>query len=72
MPDLDNATAALDIMFESMRDILSDTCLEGETPDLLWNMVNVFQRKLERLDKGFNQLGFEIRCSMHECWWQRG
>jgi len=66
MSDLDNDTAALDIMFDNIRGILSDTCLEGETSDLLWNMVNVFQRKLDRLEKGFDKLGFEIRCSIRE------
>ena len=72
MPDLDNGETALDIMFDSMRDILSETCLEGETPDLLWNIVNVFQRKLNRLDKGFDLLGFELCCFMRERWWSCG
>jgi len=66
LPDQDEGFAAVDVMFEALSEVFEDTCLEGETTDMLWNAVNVFQRKLERLDKGFDQLGFEIRRSIRE------
>jgi len=66
LPELDDGFSALEAVFETLSALFADTCLEGETRDVLWNTVNVFQRKLERLDKGFDQLGFEIRRSMRE------
>jgi len=66
LPELDDGYCALEAVFETLSALFADTCLEGETTDVLWNTVNVFQRKLERLDKGFDQLGFEIRRAIRE------
>jgi hypothetical protein len=66
MPDQDHSFATLEVVFDSLAQTFADTCLESEATDVLWNTVNVFQRKLDRLDKGFDQLAFEIRRSMRE------
>ncbi len=66
MPEERDGQATLDEMFGGLSELLSDTCLESEASDILWNMVNVFQRKLIKLDKGFDQLAFEVRRSMRE------
>ena len=66
LPDRDQSFTALSVMFDALAETLADTCLESETTDVLWNTVSVFQRKLDRLDKGFDQTAFEIRRSMRE------
>ncbi len=66
MPDQDQSFATINMMFDALTQTFADTCLESEATDVLWNTVNVFQRKLDRLDKGFDQLAFEIRRAMRE------
>ena len=66
LPEQDDSFAALDTVFETLSGVFEDTCLESEAGDILWNTVNVFQRKLDRLDKGFDQLGFETRRAIRE------
>jgi hypothetical protein len=66
LPEQEDSFATLEVVFDVLAQLFTDTCLESEATDLLWNTVNVFQRKLDRLDKGFDQLGFEIRRSMRE------
>jgi len=66
MPELDHSFSALEVVFDALSQTLTDTCLESEATDVLWNTVNVFQRKLDRLDKGFDQLSFDIRRAIRE------
>ncbi len=66
LPEQDHSFATLDNVFDSLAHLFTDTCLESEATDVLWNTVNVFQRKLDRLDKGFDQLSFDIRRAIRE------
>ena len=66
LPDQNASFAALEGVFDTLAELFIDTCLESEATDVLWNTVNVFQRKLDRLDKGFNQLSFDIRSAIRE------
>lgn len=66
MPSKEQAQEILDQLFVSMVDLFDGTSLEDDSTDILWSMVNVFQRKIEKLEKGFDQLSFEIRRSLKE------
>ncbi len=66
LPDQNTSFASLEGVFDTLAELFTDTCLESEATDVLWNTVNVFQRKLDRLDKGFNQLAFDIRSAIRE------
>lgn len=66
LPEQNISFATLDGVFDALTQLFTDTCLESEATDVLWNTVNVFQRKLDRLDKGFNQLSFDIRRAIRE------
>ncbi len=66
MPEQDHSFSALEVVFDALTQTFTDTCLESEATDVLWNTVNVFQRKLDRLDKGFDQLSFDIRRAIRE------
>lgn len=66
LPERDRGFTTLELIFDSLAETFAGTCLESETTDLLWNTVNVFQRKLDRLDKGFDQLAFDIRRAIRE------
>ena len=45
------AQAQLAAIFGAFGAILADTCLEEELPDLLWSVVNLFHRKIERVER---------------------
>jgi len=66
MPSMDQAQETLDHLFLSVMDLFDGTALEEDSTDILWGVVNVFQRKIEKLDKGFDQLSFEMRRSIKE------
>lgn len=66
LPDHDHSLTALEVVFDTLAQVFTDTCLEDEATDVLWNTVNVFQRKCERLDAGFDQLAFEMRRALRE------
>ena len=66
LPGEDDSSAVLEVVFGALSDLFTDTCLESEATDMLWNTVNIFQRKLDHLDKGFDQLSFDIRRAMRE------
>ena len=66
LPEQEDSVAAIKIVFDALSDLFTDTCLESEASDMLWNTVNIFQRKLDHLDKGFDQLSYDIRRSMRE------
>ena len=66
LPGQDDSAAVLEVVFGALSDLFTDTCLESEATDMLWNTVNIFQRKLDHLDKGFDQLSFDIRRALRE------
>ena len=66
LPGEDDSSAVLEVVFGALSDLFTDTCLESEATDIMWNTVNIFQRKLDHLDKGFDQLSFDIRRAMRE------
>ena len=51
LPDAPRAEGALADIFDALVSTLSDTRLEPDLPDLLWSLVNVFHRKIDRLQR---------------------
>ena len=51
MPDARLAEGAMADIFDALVGTLSDTRLEPDLDDLLWNIVNVFHRKIDRLQR---------------------
>src|SRR5829696_2507961 len=37
--------------FDAVIAMLADTCLEADLPDVLWSMVNLFHRRLDRIER---------------------
>ena len=51
MPEPDAVQAELDAMVEAFSAMLAGTRLEDDLADLLWSFVNVFHRKLDRVER---------------------
>ena len=51
MPDARLAEGAMADVFDALVGTLTDTRLEPDLDDLLWNIVNVFHRKVDRLQR---------------------
>ena len=51
MPDARLAEGAMADIFDALVGTLTDTRLEPDLDDLLWNIVNVFHRKVDRLQR---------------------
>ena len=51
MPDARLAEGAMADIFDALVGTLTETRLEPDLDDLLWNMVNVFHRKIDRLQR---------------------
>ena len=51
MPDARTAEGAMSDIFDALVGTLTETRLEPDLDDLLWNMVNVFHRKIDRLQR---------------------
>lgn len=64
LPDTDTSKSVLAEIFIALEHSLTDTCLDSETADLLWSLVNIFQRKCDRLSNGLDQLSYAIRTSI--------
>src|SRR5262249_752292 len=50
LPDADVAQAQLGAAFDALSEMLTDTRLEDDLTDLLWSIVNLFHRKIERIE----------------------
>ncbi len=51
LPDADMAQDHLAALFEAFGALFADTRLEEDLPDLLWSLVNVFHRKIDRVER---------------------
>ncbi|GLI95331.1 hypothetical protein LMG27198_43230 [Methylocystis echinoides] len=51
LPSSDAASPALDSAVEALSGLFLDTRLETDLPDLLWSFVNLFHRKVQRIDR---------------------
>jgi hypothetical protein len=51
LPERGMAEAQLTVVFDGFATMLNDTQLEGDLEDLLWSTVNLFHRKIERIER---------------------
>src|ERR1700689_2523573 len=51
LPEAETAQAQLAAAFDAFGTMLADTRLEEDLPDLLWSLVNVFHRKIDRVER---------------------
>lgn len=51
LPDARVARGAMSDMFDALVGTFVDTRLEPDLDDLLWSLVNIFQRRIERLER---------------------
>ena len=54
LPDADVAQAQLGAVFDALSTMLADTRLEDDLADLLWSIVNLFHRKIERVERALD------------------
>jgi hypothetical protein len=54
LPEASHVERALSDVFDAMVSALAETRLEPETADLLWSVVNVFHRKLDRVQRSLD------------------
>ncbi|WP_137390351.1 DUF2493 domain-containing protein [Rhodoligotrophos defluvii] len=51
LPDADACEGALNDMFDILAQMLGETRLEDDLADLLWSVVNLFHRKIDRVQR---------------------
>jgi hypothetical protein len=51
LPEAETAEAHLAAAFDALGAMLADTRLEDDLPDLLWSLVNLFHRKIDRIGR---------------------
>ena len=51
LPEPQNARGLLYDSFDAVIAMLADTRLEADLPDVLWSMVNLFHRRLDRIER---------------------
>jgi hypothetical protein len=51
LPEAETAQAQLAAAFDAFGTMLADTRLEEDLPDLLWSLVNLFHRKIDRVER---------------------
>jgi hypothetical protein len=54
LPDADAAPAQFTKLFDACGALLAETRLEDDLSDLLWSVVNVFHRKVDRLERSLD------------------
>ena len=54
LPEPRNARGLLYDSFDAVIAMLADTRLEADLPDVLWSMVNLFHRRLDRIERDLN------------------
>jgi len=54
LPDADAAPAQFTKLFDAFGALLADTRLEDDLHDLLWSLVNVFHRKVDRVERSLD------------------
>ena len=55
LPEPNQLHGALADIFDALVATLSDTRLEPDLPDLLWSVVNLFHRRIERMPSTFTR-----------------
>src|SRR6185312_1685857 len=51
LPEAETAEAQLAAIFDAFGAMLAETRLEDDLPDLLWSLVNLFHRKIDRIER---------------------
>jgi hypothetical protein len=51
LPEAETAQAQLAAAFDAFGTMLADTRLDEDLPDLLWSLVNLFHRKIDRVER---------------------
>ena len=54
LPEPQTARGLLYDSFDAVIAMLADTRLEADLPDVLWSMVNLFHRRLDRIERDLN------------------
>ena len=66
LPDATQVEANINALMETMGDIVADTRLEDETPELLWSLVNTFHRRIAHAQKRLDDVEMKQRQSQRE------
>ena len=53
-------------MFDALVATLTDTRLEPDLPDLLWSLVNLFHRRIDRIERALDANECDQRRSQRE------
>ncbi len=54
LPEAARAEQEIENAFESLTTLMADTRLEDDLDDVLWNLVNIFHRKIANLDRALD------------------
>lgn len=49
-PESDHLHTLMEHLMDNITEVFADSCLELDTPDVLWNLINVFHRKAQKLE----------------------
>ncbi|MEZ5785706.1 MAG: DUF2493 domain-containing protein [Xanthobacteraceae bacterium] len=66
LPDPKQLRGALADIFDALVATLSDTRLEPDLPDLLWSVVNLFHRRIDRIERALDANECDQRRSQRE------
>ena len=66
LPEPNQLHGALADIFDALVVTLSDTRLEPDLPDLLWSVVNLFHRRIQRIERSLDANECEQRRSQRE------
>ena len=66
LPEPNQLHGALADIFDALAATLNDTRLEPDLPDLLWSVVNLFHRRIERIERSLDANECEQRRSQRE------
>ena len=72
LPEPRNARGLLYDSFDAVIAMLADTRLEADLPDVLWSMVNLFHRRLDRIERDLDDNEQAQRRLQCEQGWLRG
>ena len=71
-PEPQTAQGLLYDSFDAVIAMLADTRLEADLPDVLWSMVNLFHRRLDRIERDLDDNEQAQRRLQCEQGWLRG
>lgn len=61
LPEQDHIDFTIGVLFESLSSLLSESQLENDLEEMLWSMTNIFQRRLNQLNKQSDHISIDIR-----------